>query len=285
MAITVKIETSIDVINKQRRLTEEALGPDGVYIRLKETLLDLINNGDIKSSDRAQIVATTLSNFSGQITSGAMQTALQWSAKEKELELQRLELEYKLEVLNQQGLLTANQVAESLAGRQLKQAQRIREYGIATTDSNGNVTSLTDTGKVYAEQVNVEQDTANKALLPLQIAAQTEEVHARTHKAIADTYVNHGIFTWTDITDKGVTGVVKASTGYVTLSDLQKQVAAQQARGYSYNAWSNAATSSSGMIGTLIAAEIPDLDPTQYLALWHTAMSKLNGITEPTIAL
>ena len=69
-------------------------------------------------------------------------------------------------------MLTANQVADSLAGRQLKQAQRIREYGIATTDSNGNVTSLTDTGKVYAEQANVEQDTVNKALLPSQIAAQ-----------------------------------------------------------------------------------------------------------------
>ena len=75
-------------------------------------------------------------------------------------------------MLSQQGLLTANQVADSLAGRQLKQAQRIREYGIATTDSNGNVTSLTDTGKVYAEQANVEQDTVNKALLPSQIAAQ-----------------------------------------------------------------------------------------------------------------
>ena len=69
------------------------------------------------------------------------------------------------------------------------------------------------------------------------------------------------------------------------MSDLQKQVAAQQAKGYSYNAWSNAATGASGMIGTLIAAEIPDLDPTQYLTLWSTAMGKLNGITEPTIAL
>ena len=283
--ISVLTTSDLDVINKQRELTTEALGPDGVYIRLKETLLDLMNNGDIKSSDKAQIVSTTLANLSGQITSSAMQTALQWAAKEKDLELQRLELEYKLELLSQQGLLTANQVAESLAGRQLKQAQRIREYGIATTDSNGNVTSLTDTGKVYAEQANVEQDTVNKALLPSQIAAQTEEVYARTHKTVADTYVNHGVYTWTDITDKGVTGVVKASTGYVTLSDLQKQVAAQQARGYSYNAWSNAATSSSGMIGTLVAAEIPDLDPTQYLALWKTAMSKLNGITEPTIAL
>lgn len=283
--VTILTTTDLDVVDKQRKLVEESLGPDGAYIRLKETLIDLMDNGEIKGTDRANIVSTTLANMTGQITAGAMQTALQWSAKEKELELQRLELEYKLEVLNQQGLLTANQVQESLAGRQLKQAQRIREYGIATTDTAGNVTSLANNGKVYQEELNVIQDTANKALLPAQIAAQTEEVHARTHKTVADTYVNHGIYTWTAITDKGVTGVVKASTGYVTLSDLQKQVAAQQAKGYSYNAWSNAATGASGMIGTLVAAEIPDLNPTQYLALWQSAMGKLNGIAEPTIAI
>ena len=284
-AITVLTTADLDVVNKQRELTTEALGPDGVYIRLKETLLDLMDKGEIKSTDRANVVSTTLANLAGQITSVAMQTALAWASKEKELELKKLEMGYQLELLRQQGMLAENQVIDSLAGRQLKQAQRIREYGIATTDSNGNVTSLANNGKVYQEELNVIQDTANKALLPSQIAAQTEEVHARTHKTVADTYVNHGIYTWTNITDKGVTGVVKAATGYTTLSELQKQVAAQQAKGYSYNAWSNAATGASGMIGTLVAAEIPDLDPTQYLALWKTAMGKLNGITEPTITI
>ena len=283
--ISILTTANLDVVNKQRELTTEALGPDGVYIRLKETLIDLMDKGEIKGTDRADVVSTTLANLAGQITSGAMQTALAWASKEKELELKKLEMGYQLELLKQQGILAENQVIDSLAGRQLKQAQRIREYGIATTDSNGNVTSLANNGKVYQEELNVVQDTANKALLPSQIAAQTEEVHARTHKTVADTYVNHGIYTWTDITDKGVTGVVKAATGYTTLSELQKQVAAQQAKGYSYNAWSNAATGASGMIGTLIAAEIPDLDPTQYLALWQTAMGKLNGITAPTITV
>lgn len=283
--VTIMMETSLNVVDKQRKLVEEALGPDGAYIRLKETLIDLLDAGEIKGTDRANAVSTTLSNIAGQITASAMQIGLQWAEAEKQLELKRLEMEYQLELLRQQGILAENQVIDSLAGRQLKQAQRIREYGIATTDSSGNVTSLANNGKVYQEEQNVIQDTANKALLPTQIAAQTEEVHARTHKSIADTYVNHGIFTWTDITDKGVTGVIKASSGYTTLSDLQKQVAAQQAKGYSYNAWSNAATGASGMIGTLIAAEIPDLNPTQYLTLWSTAMGKLNGITEPTITI
>lgn len=277
------VTSELDVVDKQRKLVEEALGPDGAYIRLKETLIDLLDAGELKGADRANVVSTTLSNMAGQITASAMQTALQWAEKEKEVELKKLELSYQLELIRQQGMLAENQVLDSLAGRQLKQAQRIREYGIATTDTNGNVTSLANNGKVYQEELNVIQDTANKALLPLQIAAQTEEVHARTHKAIADTYVNHGIFTWATISDKGVTGVVKSMTGYTTLSDLQKQVAAQQAKGYSYNAWSNAATGASGMIGTLVAAEIPELDTKPYLALWETAMGKLNSIATPTI--
>ena len=283
--IPVLTTADLDVVEKQRKLVEEALGPDGAYIRLKETLIDLMDKGEIKSTDRANVVSTTLANLAGQITSGAMQTALAWASKEKELELKKLEMGYQLELLKQQGILAENQVLDSLAGRQLKQAQRIREYGIATTDSNGNVTSLANNGKVYQEELNVIQDTANKALLPSQIAAQTEEVYARTHKTVADTYVNHGVYTWTAIAPTGITGVVKASTGYTTLSDMNKQVAAQQAKGYTYNAWANAATSSSGMIGTLIAAEIPDLDPTTYLSTWQSVVGKLNGIVEPSITI
>ena len=171
MAI-ISIDTTLDVVKKQKELAAALTDEDSIYIRMKETLVDLLEKGEIKGTDRANVVSTTL---------------------------------------------------DSLAGRQLKQAQRIREYGIATTDAAGNVTSLANNGKVYQEELNVIQNTANKALLPSQIAAQAEEVHARTHKLVADTYVNHGVYTWMNL------GVNKASTGYVTLSGLQKQVSKEQA--------------------------------------------------------
>lgn len=53
--VAILTTTDLDVVEKQRQLVEESLGPDGAYIRLKETLLDLMNNGDIKSSDKAHI--------------------------------------------------------------------------------------------------------------------------------------------------------------------------------------------------------------------------------------
>ncbi len=38
---TILIETDLDVVSKQRLLVEEALWHDSVYIRIKETLIDL----------------------------------------------------------------------------------------------------------------------------------------------------------------------------------------------------------------------------------------------------
>ena len=45
MEITIQTDTEIDVICKQRELVKEALGADGVYIRMKDTVEDLLNTG------------------------------------------------------------------------------------------------------------------------------------------------------------------------------------------------------------------------------------------------
>ncbi len=80
-------------------------------------------------------------------------------------------------------------------------------------------------------------------------------------------------------------GVQKLVTNYTTLSDLQKVVSAEQAKGYAYNAWGNAASSSGGMIGTLVAAEIPGLNYATYLDKWMTAVTKINAVAAPSITL
>ena len=64
---TILIETDLDVISKQRQLVDEALGPDSVYIRMKETLLDLLNDGDIKGTDKAKVVGETITQMSASI--------------------------------------------------------------------------------------------------------------------------------------------------------------------------------------------------------------------------
>lgn len=285
---TILIETDLDVVSKQRQLVEEALGPDSVYIRMKETLIDLMNSGEIKGTDRAKVVGETIAQMSASITANVMNTGLQWAEAEKKLALQKEEMQKQLDILEQNKLLIANQVIASLADRQLKQAQLRREYGTPTLDSNGNVTGLANDGKEYASILNIEADTANKALQGSVLTAQKESTYAQTHKIVADTYVNHGVFNWSGLSATGISTVTKSATGYVTLSDLQKQVSKEQARGYVYNAWSNAASAGASMLGTLAGAEIesiPSSSWTEMINLWKIPTQKLGESAAPTITI
>ena len=217
-----------------------------------------------------------------------MNTGLQWAEAEKRLALQKTEMERQLDILDQNKLLIANQVVTSLADRQLKQAQLRREYGTPTLDSSGNVAGLGDDGKEYTSIQNIVADTANKALQGQVLTAQKESTYAQTHKIVADTYVNHGVFSWTALGSTGVTGVMKTNTGYVTLSDLQKQVSKEQARGYVYNAWSNAASAGASMLGTLAGAEIesiPSSSWTEMINLWKIPTQNLGNEIAPTITI
>lgn len=288
MAITIQTDTTLDVVCKQSELVAEALGADSAYIRLKETLSELLDKGDISKDSQAKIIAETMAGMANSITQGAMQTALQWEAQEKDLALKKEELGYRLDILAQEKLLAEERVADSLASRQLKQAQLLRDFGQPTTNGDGDVTSLMNTGRLYAEQQNTEQDTKNKIKQEIQIEAQTEQVYANTHKLVADTYVNHGTFTWTSLSDTGLTGVTKANTGYVTLSDMNKQVAKEQARGYVYNAWANASTAGASMLGTVISAENPSISGTtitELVNLWKTPTTNLANETAPNITI
>lgn len=288
MADTViLIDTDIDVISKQRELVTEALGPDGTYIRLKETLEELFSDGSVKGPERAQLIANTMAQMVNGITSSSMQIALQWAAQEKELYLKKEELEYKIDLMKLEAEKAEQDAASAEANKHLLQAKLLREYGVKTVDSNGDLVALDDSGLIYEQIRGVVQDTANKALMPEQIQAQTDEVQARTHKLVADTYVNHGLFTGYTINGNGIANATKVNTGYVTLSDMNKQVAKEQAKGYAWNAWSSSASSSAGMIGTLVASEVAELvdDAQNALTNWTNAVTKLNAVQEPSISI
>lgn len=283
--VNIITNSAIDVVEKQRLLVEEALAPDGAYIRAKETLNDLLDRGGITEELRAKVIGETISQIAIGITANAMSTGLQWAAKETENSFKKEEMSRTLALLDSQGEEAKEKAVASIAAKQLLQAQLIRDYGQPILDNDGNVVSLPDSGRIYETIENLKQDTANKVKLNDQVVAQTDEVYARTHRLVADTYINHGVFQWTSLNNNGMSGVQKLVTNYTTLSDLQKVVSAEQAKGYAYNAWSNAATSSGGMIGTLVAAEIPGLNYTTYLDKWMTAVTKINAVAAPSITI
>lgn len=155
--ISIQIDTTLDVTTKYNQLVQEALGDESLYSRMKENLVDLLNNGDIKSTDKAKTIADAVSHMTVSLSGQVMDTAIKWAAQEKEFTLKKAELEYRLSVLDKESLKVDQDIENAKETKKLAQAKRFREYGVATLDINGNVTGLSDAGLVFEQQKLIEK--------------------------------------------------------------------------------------------------------------------------------
>lgn len=177
MAI-ILIDTTLDVVKKQKELAAALTDEDSIYIRMKDTLVDLLEKGEIKGTDRARAVSETISQMAVNLTNTTLTTALAWQAQEKELALKKEELEVRLDILQKEVDKAEEDTRLAKESVRLAQAKRIREYGDATFDPNGNVIALSDEGLVYEQEQlvkkQIEQGTATltKMADDLQTAAK-----------------------------------------------------------------------------------------------------------------
>ena len=164
MATLIRIDTNLDVIKKQKELAAALTDEDSIYIRMKDTLVDLLEKGEIKGTDRARVISETISQMAVNLTNVALSTALAWQAQEKELALKKEELEVRLDVLQNEVEKSKEDIKLAKESVRLAQAKRIREYGDATFDPDGNVIALSDEGLVYEQEQlvkkQIEQGTA-----------------------------------------------------------------------------------------------------------------------------
>ena len=163
MAI-ILIDTTLDVVKKQKELAAALTDEDSIYIRMKDTLVDLLEKGEIKGTDRARAVSETISQMAINLTNTSLTTALAWQAQEKELALKKEELEVRLDILQKEVDKAKEDARLAKESVRLAQAKRIREYGDATFDPDGNVIALSDEGLVYEQEQlvkkQIEQGTA-----------------------------------------------------------------------------------------------------------------------------
>ena len=280
--ISLSLEANLDVVSKYNELLTQTVGENSLYIKTKETLDEYFKDNNMTAVDKANLVSSTLSNITIQCTQAILNAALEWAVQEKTMTLKIAETEYGLGKINQEtkNAITANKAAE--VEYDLLQAKMIRDYGVPTK-VNGIITALTDTGEAYHKIELLKQQTANELTKNSQLAAQTKELYARTHQLVADAYINHGVFTGYPISESGIANITKTNTGFKTLSEMNVEVGKQQANGYVYNAWANAASSSASMLATLISSESA-IEYQPYVTSWKNTVDKLNSLVIPNAA-
>lgn len=252
---TISIDNDFDVISKFKQLTDQSLSGDSVYIRAKETLEELAANGALDDAQKAEVISSVVSSIATSVTSSSMSTALQWANAEKEFALSKLRLEKELDILDKDDLLKVAQTEQLDNATRLAKVESRRMHGIPIYDGNGDVVSLDDSGKIYTDIQLTQAQKIKVEAEELLTDQKLVESQAAVHKIVADTYVNYGNYTYTTPTETGVSTVTANHGAFTTLSDTQQEIAIEQAKGYTYNAWANALTGSASMLGTAIAAE------------------------------
>lgn len=258
MPNTSTVTPDLDVISKYNSIVKESLGPDSVYIRSKETIEQMYKDSSIDDSKKAEIIGNIVGGTLGSIATAAMSTALEWSKQEKELELKKLELDQQLAILEQEGLLKTAQVAQVEAQTRLALIESKRMYGTGTF-LDGALTMLTEEGKVWGDMQLTAQQKTNAEAEEALLASKLNESKVAIHKVVADTYTNFGNYEFTlDVSGYGVSTVTrldKVESGeHISLSDTQQNIAIEQGKGYTYNAWANALTGSASVLGTAISS-------------------------------
>ena len=277
---TITLSSDLDVLSRYEALVSASLGSESVYARLKDTVDKLVKDGDLSDTEKGKIVAEVLGNLSNSISSSSMQTALQWAANEKDIELKKLELAKQLDILDAEGKLRDALVLKAKWEGIAIQANTERSYGKPSV-VEGVLMSLSPTGKVLTETNLLAQQVLNTKEEEKLIKSRLNESYAAIHKTVADTVVNYGPWLYT-VGVNGVTSTTKGTTPVVPLSDVQRTIAKEQARGYAWNAWANAATASAGMLGTAIASDGALTRIDELINLWESAVTKLEGVSAPT---
>lgn len=276
---TISISTELDVLGKYASLMESSLSSESFYARTKDTLNEYFKNNSINNNDRAQVLANTLGSITNSLSSTAMSVALQWSTNEVELALKKLETGKQLDILDEQKNLLKAQVSKATTDNIATQAEVWRMYGKPAIGADGKLISLTDDCKLYWDTKNVEENIVNLGKEGRLLDSRLNESYAAIHKTVADTVVNYGPWTYT-LTNTGiqttpVRGSINGGADFAVLSDVQRVIAKEQAKGYAYNAWSNAVTASAGMVGTIVASDGLNVDVSDLVALATGIMRNL----------
>lgn len=280
---SLSITHDLDVIGKYNLLIAAVSDGNSLYTRAREVIRALKDDNLLTNKDEGTIIAQTIAQLSSSAMSISISNALQWSQAEKDNLFKIEEMEYKIDQYKLEAAKTEYDRDIAQANKVYLQAKTIREMGSPTL-VNGDVASLPADGSAFYQTEGIKKENEIKAKQVTQIDSQITQLNAQIHKLVADTYVNHGMFTGYTVAPTGITGAAKIADSYVTLSDMNRRVAAEQAKGYALNAYGTAASSSAGMIGTLISAEVPNLDMTPYLTVWKTSIDKLNQAVLPSFS-
>lgn len=257
------LDSSIDVVEKFKKLSEAALDTDSIYMRAKDTFKELLDNRRLNEDEYAQLAATFVSQLAVTTTQQAMQEALQWAKAEQEQAFNMEALKANVELVMAQRERTRLEICKLQKDTELQcanitatLASSIRKNGrVATSDINNPCVPLTlmDEGTEYV---------------------QSKAIDAQKYSTLADAYRKSGVVDIATTLDGMTKGTAGDNMGY---TDAQEEFARRQVKSFEDSKRNHAANAISQMIGQILSTDT--VPAPEYIAQWNTAVGYLNTNT------
>ena len=261
-----------NVVDIYKKLMAASVGVDSVYIRAKETMKEVFADGTIKANEKANIMATMLTQLTSSITNQAMTTAFAVAKDNKESP-------YALAKISEDTRLTGNQADKLLKDTDLVDAQ------IDKTNTDIDATIING-WKVQSDMIATNGITPNtntaSAILADQSVASNSTKYQEVKLGEAKVYE-----TWSGAIRSAGEVSYSIAAGLPTLVSYdnnglitaQTKVARRQYDAFDDNMRQHAVNSSAAMLGVMIGSEAFTSATTYepYVATWQAGMNYLTG--------
>ena len=270
----------LDVITIYKDLMKVSTGPDSGYIRAKETLQAILDGGQLKGSEEANMVAQTISGIASSITSSALQAAIEIAKENRNgkyvltkmredtllTQQQREKLAEDTANATKEGALVDQKVKESIIDGWVKQAAMEKDSGVTLdnlplidTTTNMTSTMITDKGMKWEQE---------------------QQIKMSVYATLAKSFRESGTVTWTvDPGTNKITTITDLAPTAPGLTRQQELVAIRQRQAFDDNKVQHAANSSANMIGLLLSASDSGAITTADVTKWRLAVDELNSVT------
>lgn len=270
---TKEVVNSLDITTLFNDLMKTSVDKDSIYIRSKESLEAMFEEGSYTNAEKAEFTIKLLTSMTASITNQAMQVAYQASKD-------NLTLPYDLAKLVADTKLTQEQADKLSEDKDLTEAQKQKMIidGWKTQADIFSKNGINVTANSIENPILGTVDQSNVFATDL---TNGEATKVSKFVQLNNTFRRDGIFLPTYNAGGDVTAAAEQTTTWTPLAKAQTDVSIRQEQAFDDNMQQHAANSTANMIGLLLSTENFDAITQTDVNKWRTAIDYLNSPVAP----
>lgn len=276
------IVNNIDIIDTYKKLMAASTGQGSVYLRAKETLIDLVAKGQLSETDKAALIAKHITDLSTGLSAQAMEMAFKIDKENRDTPYTLTKLREDTKLVTANVAKTEADIADTESNAKLKVYSGWKTQAELYWDCGITAYTLSTTQDIipelaYDKDFGIKRQTISKAQADLHttLATNYRQNGSLEISSTGDVFPNSNLPVGLSIVQEAVGATPTAAE--LGLTYEQTRMVDRQVKGFDDNMRQHVINSSASMVSMLLATEESSLvdDASVTLNKWNTAATYL----------